>query len=79
MIVVVAIEEGEIKIHKGPIDYASTVANCDYSCFVAITTEAGLAVEDRGVGEIFPVKTPIPVAERAVNLVIVLCVVQLKI
>ena len=78
MIVVIAIEEGEIKIYKGPIDYAPTVANCYFSCFVAIATEAGLTVEYRGVGEVFPVKSPIPVAERAINLVIVLCVVKLK-
>lgn len=79
MIVVIAIEEREVKIHKGTVDYAPTVANGNFSCFVAITTEAGLAVENRGIGEVFPVKTPIPVAERAVNLVIVLCVAQIKI
>ena len=79
MIVVITIEEGEYKIRKGPIDYAPAVANCYFSCFVAIATEAGLAIEDRGSGEVFPVKTPIPVAERIVNLGIVLYVVKLNI
>ena len=64
MIMVITIEEGEDKIRKGPIDYAPTIANCFFSCFVTIATEAGLAVEDRGSGEVFPVKTPIPVAEN---------------
>ena len=68
MVMVIAIEEGEIKIRERAIDYAATFANRVFSCLVAITTKTGLAVKNRRVREVFPVKAPIPVPERTVIL-----------